>query len=98
MLMNIFLQDLGEKLHICISMQNYMDDGLVLTYETASSAGDQTNKANPKSKQQTYVWTVLLNAQCSTVTYSRVYLIGDTKSSAGKAIVVVLILFKPDME
>lgn len=75
-----------------------MGDDLVLMYETASLAGDQTNKANPKSKQQNCVWTVLLNAQHSTVIYSGIYLIGGTKSSAGRAIVVVLILLKPGME
>ena len=55
MLMNIFLQDLGKKLYIFISMQKGVDDDLVLMYVTAGLARDQTNKANPKSKQQNCV-------------------------------------------
>lgn len=45
----------GKKMPICISVQKGIDDGLVLMYETASLAGDQTNKGNPKSKQKTCV-------------------------------------------
>jgi len=98
MLMNIFLQDLGWKLHLCISVQNYVYDDLVVMYETASLAGDQRNKTNPKSKRQSCVWIVLLNARHSTVTYFRVYWVGGTKSLGGKVIVVGLISFKPGME